>query len=98
MYLPPGDLPHPGIKLLSLMSRALAGRFFTTKVTWIGLGWIQRLQLKADEDEGRKAIVFFFFSLCHFALGYSVCVCVCVCVCVWVDGGIFSSGRVFPLS
>ena len=60
--------------------------------TWIGLGWIGRLQLKADEDEGRKAIVFFFFSLCHFALGYSVCVY--VCVSGWT-GGIFSSGRVF---
>ena len=27
---PPGDLPNPGIKLTSLMSPALAGRFFTT--------------------------------------------------------------------
>ena len=26
----PGDLPDPGIKLLSLASLALAGRFFTT--------------------------------------------------------------------
>ena len=26
----PGDLPHPGIKLASLLSPALAGRFFTT--------------------------------------------------------------------
>ena len=27
---PPGDLPHPGIKPVSLLSPALAGRFFTT--------------------------------------------------------------------
>ena len=27
---PPGDLPHPGIDSVSLMSPALAGRFFTT--------------------------------------------------------------------
>ena len=27
---PPGDLPHPGIKPMSLMSPALAGGFFTT--------------------------------------------------------------------
>ena len=27
---PPGDLPNPGIKLMSLMSPALAGGFFTT--------------------------------------------------------------------
>ena len=28
---PPGDLPDPGIKSMSLMSPALAGRFFTTE-------------------------------------------------------------------
>ena len=31
---PPGDLPDPGIKPVSLMSPALAGRFFTTGATW----------------------------------------------------------------
>jgi len=31
---PPGDLPDPGIKLLSLMSPVLAGRFFTSSSTW----------------------------------------------------------------
>ena len=30
----PGDLPSPGIELTSLMSPALAGRFFTTSDTW----------------------------------------------------------------
>ena len=30
---PPGDLPDPGIKPASLMSPALAGRFFTTSTT-----------------------------------------------------------------
>ena len=30
----PGDLPDPGIELTSLMSPALAGRFFTTSATW----------------------------------------------------------------
>ena len=29
-FSPPGDLPDPGIKLVSLASPALAGRFFTT--------------------------------------------------------------------
>ena len=29
----PGDLPNPGIKPASLMSPALAGRFFTTSTT-----------------------------------------------------------------
>ena len=31
---PPGDLPDPGIKPFSLMSPALAGRFFATRTTW----------------------------------------------------------------
>ena len=30
----PGGLPHPGIKLVSLMSPALVGRFFTASTTW----------------------------------------------------------------
>ena len=31
---PPGDLPNPGIELVSLTSPALAGEFFTTSVIW----------------------------------------------------------------
>ena len=31
---PPGDLPNPGIKRMSLMSPALPGRFFTTSASW----------------------------------------------------------------
>ena len=30
---PPGDLPNPGIEPMSLISPALAGRFFTTSTT-----------------------------------------------------------------
>ena len=30
---PPGDLPKPGIEPMSLMSPALAGKFFTTSAT-----------------------------------------------------------------
>ena len=33
-FPPPGDLPHSGIEPTSLVSLALAGGFFTTKVTW----------------------------------------------------------------
>ena len=32
--LPPGDLPDPGIELMSLTFLALAGGFFTTSGTW----------------------------------------------------------------
>ena len=31
---PPGDLPYSGIEPVSLMSPALAGRFFTSGATW----------------------------------------------------------------
>ena len=31
----PGDLPNLGIEPASLMSPALAGRFFTTSATWV---------------------------------------------------------------
>ena len=31
---PPGDLPDPGIEPVSLVSPALAGRFFTTSSAW----------------------------------------------------------------
>ena len=31
---PPGDLPNPGIEPMSLMSPALAGKFFTTHAAW----------------------------------------------------------------
>ena len=34
----PGDLPDPGIEPLSLMSPALAGRFFTTSTAWEAQG------------------------------------------------------------
>ena len=33
-FLPPGDLPNPGIETLSPVSPALADRFFTTSATW----------------------------------------------------------------
>ena len=37
-YSPPGDLPNPGTEPASLMSLALAGRFFTS-TTMPGLGY-----------------------------------------------------------
>ena len=33
-FPPPGDCPNPGIEPVSLIYPALAGRFFTTGVTW----------------------------------------------------------------
>ena len=42
---PPQDLPDPEVELVSLMSPALAGRFFTTNATWeaLELGCLQFL-------------------------------------------------------
>ena len=37
----PGDLPDPGIKLRSLMSSALAGRFLKGRATWESLSELQ---------------------------------------------------------
>ena len=34
----PGDPPDPGIESMSLVSPALAGRFFITSATWDGTG------------------------------------------------------------
>ena len=36
-FLPPGDLPDPGIKSLFLLSLSLAGRFFTMEPPGKGL-------------------------------------------------------------
>ena len=36
-FPPPGNLPHPGIELTSLMSPALAGLFFTISASWDSL-------------------------------------------------------------
>ena len=33
-FPPPGDLPNPGIKPMTPVSPALAGRFFTTSAAW----------------------------------------------------------------
>ena len=34
LFPPPGDLPDPRIKPMSLVSPELAGGFFTTSATW----------------------------------------------------------------
>ena len=44
-FPPPGDLPDPEIKPASLMSPALASRFFTTSATWEALNKILAKQI-----------------------------------------------------
>ena len=50
-FPPPGDLPKPGIEPVSLISPALAGRFFTTDATW-----------EAHAELGQVDISLFFFN------------------------------------
>ena len=57
---PPGHLPDPGIDPASLMSPALAGRFFTTVATW----------------EAPIKPVTYKLLLCHILLTVYVCVTV----------------------
>ena len=42
LWPPPGDLPDPGIKPLSLMFPALAGGFFTTSATKLSTALLTR--------------------------------------------------------
>ena len=51
--LPPGDLPDPGIELLSLMSPALSGGFFTTSTTWVVPYYIHNKQIHRHKAENR---------------------------------------------
>ena len=39
--LPPGDLPDPGVKPLSLLSPVLAGGFYTTGKNGNGIAFVQ---------------------------------------------------------
>ena len=39
-FLPPGDLPDPGIESTSLVSPAFAGGFITTSATWINFFYL----------------------------------------------------------
>ena len=57
----PGDLPDPGIKSLSLVSPAQAGRFFTSSTTCamdrVGVGGVASHQLWDPQRDGNKSII-----------------------------------------
>ena len=54
-FSPPGDLPDPGTEPMSLKSPALAGRFFTTSVTW-EIHWaLRQPQIRVRMEEGRHS-------------------------------------------
>ena len=72
-FLPPGDLPDPGIEPASLESPALAGVFFTTAPPGKP---IYRVCVCVC------ARVRVCVRVCVCAC---VCMCVCVCACVWAS-------------
>ena len=51
-YPPPGDFPDPGIKHVSLMSPALAGRLFTTRGAWEALHHSAHFPLAGTQSHG----------------------------------------------
>ena len=57
----PGNLPDPGIKPTSLMSSALAGRFFTTSTTWEAL-------LSLEVTAFRISLQLIFLGLRHWEI------------------------------
>ena len=60
----PGDLPAPGIEPASLMSLALAGRFFTISATWEAhSGLCGDLNGTEIQKEG----IYVYVQLIHFA-------------------------------
>ena len=61
---PPGDLHDPGIKPMSLMSPAVAGRFFTTSTTW-------EAQVMADTSKFTLKYVFLFQYFAEFETAWT---------------------------
>ena len=59
---PPGDLPDPRIKQGSLLSPALAGRFFTTSATREAPSQIPLVSAKNDTWKSGGKILFVAFS------------------------------------
>ena len=55
-FPPPGDLPNPGIEPASLMSPALAGRFFTPSATWEALLQLGGHPEKQDLPRGETGL------------------------------------------
>ena len=52
---PSRDLPNPVIKPASLLSPAMAGRFFTTSITWEALNNTYQLLIKTCADTIRHS-------------------------------------------
>ena len=58
-----GDLPNPGLDPASLMSPALAGKFFTTSTTWEAPTNVHDQIKKKSQSE--KATNYMIPTICH---------------------------------
>ena len=56
---PPGDLPNSGIEPVSLMTPALAGRFFTTSTTWEICTKIKEVKNKMKKENAKGIAEFY---------------------------------------
>ena len=56
---PPGDLPNSGIEPVSLMTPALAGRFFTTSTTWEICTKIKEVKNKMKKENAKSIAEFY---------------------------------------
>ena len=67
---PRGDLPNPGIKPISLMSPALASRFFTTSATWetreMPTHVINYYVLRSHSSPAKAKLIDFYFLIFIF--------------------------------
>ena len=59
-----GDPPHPGIEPQSLMSPALAGRFFTTSATWEAL-YVHYIYVKTLHQNGHLKYLCYLLYINH---------------------------------
>ena len=84
---PPGDLPGPGIELVSLIVPALAGGFFPTHTTWEAL-----VLWKTPNLEG---ISCFFFKQASFP-SFLFYLCSRRCMFAAAQGLSLAVGAVFP--
>ena len=69
--LSPGDLPNPGTEPTSLMSPALAGRFFTTSATWEALCMCMNLPILGNSYKCSYVIHFFHLWLILLSIMFS---------------------------
>ena len=87
-YPPPGNLPNPEIKPMSLGFPAMTGEFFTISATWEAPWAVMSTECISMDDKKKKKFLFISRwtnqSMQLFKCDLCVCVCVCVCACIHI--------------